>query len=327
MLHIFISSSGGEIRPGSTGRVVPGYEARVVDEDGNEVPPGTIGHLAVRGPTGCRYLDNLERQRVYVRNGWNLPGDSYVQDADGYFWYQARTDDLIVSAGHKISGPEVESVLLDHPAVAECGVVAAPDEGRGYIVKAYVVTRPGFTPGQELIKELQDFVKSEIAPYKYPRAIEFLDSPAAHRDRQAPALPAAGARRLSDILLPEGWAKPIGYANGIAARGRLVFVAGQIGWNPATCQFETDDFAAQTEQTLRNVAAVLREAGAGPEHIARMTWYITDKPAYLAARRDIGRAWREILGRIYPTMAVVVVSALIEDRAKVEIEATAVVPE
>jgi enamine deaminase RidA (YjgF/YER057c/UK114 family) len=132
---------------------------------------------------------------------------------------------------------------------------------------------------------------------------------------------------LSDILLPEGWAKPIGYANGIAARGRLVFVAGQIGWNPATCEFETDDFAAQTEQTLRNVAAVLREAGAGPEHIARMTWYITDKPAYLAARRDIGRAWREILGRVYPAMAVVVVSALIEDRAKVEIEATAVVPE
>jgi len=132
---------------------------------------------------------------------------------------------------------------------------------------------------------------------------------------------------MSDILLPEGWAKPIGYANGIAARGRLVFVAGQIGWNPATCEFETDDFAAQTEQTLRNVAAVLREAGAGPEHIARMTWYITDKPAYLAARRDIGRAWREILGRVYPAMAVVVVSALIEDRAKVEIEATAVVPE
>ena len=132
---------------------------------------------------------------------------------------------------------------------------------------------------------------------------------------------------MSDILLPEGWAKPIGYANGIAARGRLVFVAGQIGWNPATCQFETDDFAAQTEQTLRNIAAVLREAGAGPEHIARMTWYITDKPAYLAARREIGRAWREILGRVYPAMAVVVVSALVEDRAKVEIEVTAVIPE
>jgi enamine deaminase RidA (YjgF/YER057c/UK114 family) len=132
---------------------------------------------------------------------------------------------------------------------------------------------------------------------------------------------------VSEILLPEGWAKPIGYANGIAARGRQVFVAGQIGWNPATGQFETDDFAAQTEQALKNIAAVLRAAGAGPEHVVRMTWYITDKPAYLAARREIGRAWREVLGRVYPAMAVVVVSALIEDRAKVEIEATAVVPE
>jgi 2-aminobenzoate-CoA ligase len=176
MLHIFVSSSGDEIRPGSTGKVVPGYEARVVDDEGHPVPPGTIGHLAVRGPTGCRYLDNLERQRIYVRNGWNLPGDSYLQDADGYFWYQARTDDLIVSAGHKISGPEIEAVLLDHRAVAECGVVAAPDESRGFIVKAYIVLRAGFIPGPELIKELQDFVKAEIAPYKYPRAIEFLES-------------------------------------------------------------------------------------------------------------------------------------------------------
>jgi enamine deaminase RidA (YjgF/YER057c/UK114 family) len=132
---------------------------------------------------------------------------------------------------------------------------------------------------------------------------------------------------VNEILLPEGWASPSGYANGIAARGRLVFVAGQIGWNPATCEIETDDFAEQTKIALRNVAAVLRAAGATPEHVVRMTWYITDKPAYLAARRDIGHAWREILGRIYPAMAVVVVSALIEDRAKVEIEATAVVPE
>ncbi len=176
MLHIFISASGEEIRPGSTGKVVPGYEARVVDEEGNEVPPGTIGHLAVRGPTGCRYLDNLERQRTYVRNGWNLPGDSYVMDADGYFWYQARTDDMIISSGHNISGPEIEGVLLDHPAVAECGVVGAPDEIRGQIVKAYIVPRAGFVPCQELVKELQDFVKAEIAPYKYPRAIEFVDA-------------------------------------------------------------------------------------------------------------------------------------------------------
>jgi enamine deaminase RidA (YjgF/YER057c/UK114 family) len=132
---------------------------------------------------------------------------------------------------------------------------------------------------------------------------------------------------VNDILQPEGWAKPSGYANGIAARGRLVFVAGQIGWNPQTCEIETDDFAEQTEIALRNVAAVLREAGAGPEHVTRMTWYITDKAAYLAARRDIGRAWREVFGKHYPAMAVVVVSALIEDRARIEIEATAVVPE
>jgi enamine deaminase RidA (YjgF/YER057c/UK114 family) len=131
---------------------------------------------------------------------------------------------------------------------------------------------------------------------------------------------------VSQILLPEGWAKPSGYANGVAASGRMVFVAGQIGWNPQTCEIETDDFAAQTEIALRNVAAVLREAGAGPEHITRMTWYITDKPAYLAARRDIGRAWREVFGKHYPAMAAVVVSALIEDRAKIEIETTAVVP-
>jgi enamine deaminase RidA (YjgF/YER057c/UK114 family) len=136
---------------------------------------------------------------------------------------------------------------------------------------------------------------------------------------------------VSEILLPAGWAKPSGYANGIAAdiatNGRLVFVAGQIGWNPATAEIETDDFAAQTEVALRNVAAVLREAGAGPEHVVRMTWYVTDKAAYLAARREIGGAWREVMGRNYPAMAVVVVSALIEDRAKVEIEATAVIPE
>lgn len=132
---------------------------------------------------------------------------------------------------------------------------------------------------------------------------------------------------MSDILQPEGWAPPIGYANGIAARGRLVFVAGQVGWNPQTCQIETDDFAAQTEIALRNVAAVLREAGAGPEHVTRMTWYITDKAAYLAARRDLGRAWREVMGYHYPAMAAVVVSALVEDRARIEIEATAVVPE
>jgi 2-aminobenzoate-CoA ligase len=176
LLHMFISSSGDDIRPGSTGKVVPGYEAKVIDDDGNEVPPGTIGRLAVRGPTGCRYLNNLERQRAYVQDGWNLTGDSYIEDEDGYFWYQARTDDMIISAGNNISGPEVEAVLLDHPKVAECGVVGVSDEERGFIVKAFVVLRQGFESGPELVKELQDFVKAEIAPYKYPRAVEFLDS-------------------------------------------------------------------------------------------------------------------------------------------------------
>jgi 2-aminobenzoate-CoA ligase len=176
MLHMFISAAGDDIRPGATGRPVPGYEAKVVDDDGAAVPPGTIGRLAVRGPTGCRYLDNLERQRAYVQNGWNLTGDSYVMDEGGYFWYQARTDDMIISAGHNIAGPEVEAVLLDHPAVSECGVIGVPDEERGQIVKAYVVLRSGFAPGPDLVKELQDFVKAEIAPYKYPRAVEFVDA-------------------------------------------------------------------------------------------------------------------------------------------------------
>jgi 2-aminobenzoate-CoA ligase len=176
MLHIFISAAGDDIRPGSTGRVVSGYEAIVVGDDFNEVPTGTLGRLAVKGPTGCRYLANLERQEGYVHDGWNLTGDSYVKDEDGYFWYQARTDDMIISSGHNISGPEVEGVLLDHPAVAECGVVGVPDEIRGSIVKAYIVLRPGFAAGPEMVEELKSFVKAEIAPYKYPRAIEFIDS-------------------------------------------------------------------------------------------------------------------------------------------------------
>ena len=176
MLHIFISASGDEIRPGATGKPVPGYEAKVIDADGREVPDGEIGRLAVRGPTGCRYLDNLERQRAYVQDGWNVTGDSYRRDTDGYYWYQARTDDMIISSGYNISGPEVESILLLHPAVQECGVVGAPDAERGHIVKAFVVLRPGFTAGAELTKELQDFVKAEIAPYKYPRAVVFTDA-------------------------------------------------------------------------------------------------------------------------------------------------------
>jgi len=176
MLHIFISASGDDIRPGATGKVVPGYEARILADDGSEAPDGTVGRLAVRGPTGCRYLANVERQREYVRDGWNLTGDSYRRDADGYFWYQARTDDIIISAGYNIAGPEVENVLLEHEAVQECAVVGAPDEARGQIVKAWVVLREGHTGGDALVKELQEFVKARIAPYKYPRAVAFVSA-------------------------------------------------------------------------------------------------------------------------------------------------------
>ncbi len=172
MLHIFIAAPAGKIRPGSTGLPVPGYEAAVLDAAGNVVPDGTAGRLAVRGPTGCRYLAD-SRQRAYVADGWNMTGDSYIRDQDGYFWYQARSDDMIVSSGYNIAGPEVESCLLMHPAVAECGVVGQPDPERGMIVKAYIVLKPGNEPSAALTKALQDFVKAGIAPYKYPRAIAY----------------------------------------------------------------------------------------------------------------------------------------------------------
>src|SRR5947199_5557215 len=175
MLHIFIGSPEEEIRPGATGKAVPGYEARVVDADGKALPSNTIGHLAVRGPTGCRYLAD-KRQRHYVRDGWNITGDTYLMDADGYFWYQARSDDLLVSSGYNIAGPEVEAALLEHPAVAECGVVGAPDEERGQIVKAYVVLHPGYSGDAAATKLLQEHVKATIAPYKYPRAVEYVAS-------------------------------------------------------------------------------------------------------------------------------------------------------
>ncbi len=176
MLHIFISAAGSDIRPGSTGKVVPGYQARVIDETGADLPPGNVGRLAVRGPTGCRYLDNVSQQKKYVENGWNLTGDSYKLDADGYFWYQARTDDMIISGGYNIAGPEVENVLLEHESVNECAVVGQPDEDRGHIVKAFVILRQGFAADDKLVKELQDFVKARIAPYKYPRSVEFTDT-------------------------------------------------------------------------------------------------------------------------------------------------------
>jgi 2-aminobenzoate-CoA ligase len=173
MFHIFISSPPEEVKRGAIGKVVPGYEAKVVDDDGNEVPHGTIGKLAVIGPTGCKYLDDA-RQANYVKDGWNYPGDAFVQDDEGYFFYQARADDMIISAGYNIGGPEVEDALLRHPAVAECGVIGKPDEERGMIVKAFVVLKAGHEAGMAMVKTLQDHVKASIAPYKYPREIEFV---------------------------------------------------------------------------------------------------------------------------------------------------------
>jgi 2-aminobenzoate-CoA ligase len=172
MMHIFISHDEAQARPGATGVAVPGYRARVQDDAGQPVPAGTIGKLAVQGPTGCRYLDD-PRQAQYVQGGWNLTGDAYLMDADGWFHYQSRTDDMIVSSGYNIASPEVEDALLLHPAVAECAVIGVPDAERGQIVKAFVVLRASHAPGEALVRELQDFVKATVAPYKYPRAVEF----------------------------------------------------------------------------------------------------------------------------------------------------------
>ncbi|MFY0636311.1 AMP-binding protein [Maricaulis maris] len=175
MIHIFIGASGDAIRPGATGLPVRGYEARIIDENGQELARGEVGRLAVRGPTGCLYLDD-PRQADYVVDGWNITGDLYRRDEDGYFWYFSRADDLIVAAGYNIAGPEVEQALLTHEAVVECAVVGAPDEERGTIVKAFVVLTPGHARDTDMVEALQSHVKAEIAPYKYPRAIEFLDA-------------------------------------------------------------------------------------------------------------------------------------------------------
>jgi 2-aminobenzoate-CoA ligase len=175
MLHIFISADESHAKAGATGKSVPGFTACVMDDDGNVLPTGQVGRLAVKGPTGCRYLAD-DRQRSYVQNGWNLTGDAYLIDQDGYFVYQARTDDMIISSGYNIAGPEVEGALLQHASVAECAVIGAPDASRGQIVLAVVVLRAGVEASSELVRELQDFVKRNIAPYKYPRAIEFREA-------------------------------------------------------------------------------------------------------------------------------------------------------
>jgi len=194
LLHAFIGCRPGEVRAGATGRVVPGYEAVILDDQGQAVSPGILGRLAVRGPTGCRYLDD-PRQATYVQKGWNLTGDAYLMDADGYFWYQSRTDDMIISAGYNIAGPEVEDVLLTHPDVAECGVVGAPDDARGQVVMAFVVCRPPREGSDVFAGELQQFVRDRLAPYKYPRRVKFVS-----------ALPRTENAKLQRFALRE-WAR------------------------------------------------------------------------------------------------------------------------
>jgi len=189
LFHIFISHDEAHARPGATGKPVPGYRACVIDDNGEPLPPGLVGHLAVKGPTGCRYLAD-PRQANYVKNGWNCTGDAYLIDEDGHFVYQARTDDMIISAGYNIAGPEVEGALLLHPAVAECGVVGVDDAERGQIVKAFIVLKPGHTGDAAMTAALQDFVKRTIAPYKYPRAIDYL-----------PALPRTETGKLQRFRL------------------------------------------------------------------------------------------------------------------------------
>lgn len=193
MLHNFLAIPREDIRPGSTGKALPGYTVMVVDEAMNPVPTNTVGRLAVRGPTGCRYLDDPERQKAYVARGWNLTGDAFRQDEDGFFWYHARTDDMIISSGYNISGAEIEEVLLCHPAVRECAVVGVPDAARGQIVKAYVVASEESVADAGLSAALQDYVKSAVAPYKYPRAIEFVA-----------ALPRTGTGKIQRSALRRG---------------------------------------------------------------------------------------------------------------------------
>ncbi|MBB3763062.1 AMP-binding protein [Sphingomicrobium lutaoense] len=190
LMHIFISASGEDIRPGSTGKAVPGYEATILDPDNRPLDEGE-GRLAIKGPTGCRYLDD-PRQSDYVVDGWNVTGDTYAKDADGYFWYRARSDDMIISAGYNIGAPEVENALLAHDAVAECAVIGVPCEERGQKIKAFIVLAKGWAAGQALIEELQTFTKGKIAPYKYPREIEFRD-----------ALPKTATGKLRRVALRE----------------------------------------------------------------------------------------------------------------------------
>ncbi len=212
MLHIFVAAADRDIRSGSTGKSVPGYRATILDSSGYEAPDGEPGRLAVQGPTGCRYLAD-ERQKTYVQHGWNITGDTYVRDADGYYWFQARSDDMIISAGYNIAGPEVEEALLGHPDVLEVAVVGAPDPGRGTVVQAFVVLREGATADPAKVAELQEFTKASIAPYKYPRVIEFVS--------ELPKTISGKTQRFRLRQMAEAGLRPRSPAEGLPGAGRL----------------------------------------------------------------------------------------------------------
>ena len=277
MLHIFIASPAVARRgPARAGGRCPAMRRGSSTTPCETLPPGAVGRLAVRGPTGCRYLDD-PRQATYVRDGWNLTGDAFSMDEDGYFWFQARTDDMIISSGYNISGFEVEAALLEHPLVAECAVVAAPDAERGHVVKAFVVRRPS----RSRRACLQDHVKAPIAPYKYPRRIEFVD-----------ALPRTPTGKVQRNVLRERSdeapaAAGLARAARLRQRHRRLRAAGlrrrpdRLGRDrrlPATSP-------GRSARRCANIVAVLAEADAGPEHVARLTWYITARDDYLAAPR------------------------------------------
>jgi 2-aminobenzoate-CoA ligase len=338
LLHIFASHAADEVRPGVLGQAVPGYRLRILGPDDQPLPAGQPGRLAVQGPTGCRYLDDA-RQGEQVVDGWNLTGDTCWLDEAGGLHFMARSDDMIVSSGYNIAGPEVEGVLLAHPAVAECGVVGVADDERGQIVKAYVVLRTGHRPTAALAARLQDFVKQAIAPYKYPRAIEFVDAlPRTESSKlqryqlrllqETSPLPAGGRddkEAAMEFLQPQGWPQPSGYAHGVVASGRMVFISGQVGWDAAHC-FQSDDLVDQVRQALSNIVTVLAEAGGEPADLVRLTWYLADKAEYNRRSKEIGIVYRQLMGRHYPAMSALQVAGFIEDGARVEIEATAMLP-
>ncbi len=351
MMHIFIGSPEEDIRPGATGRVGARLSRRksstttaaTCRPDMSAVSPCAARPAAAISPTTA--------SANMCRTAGTSPAIPTCMDADGYFWYQARSDDMIISAGYNIAGPEVEAALLTHPAVLECGVVGAPDEERGQIVKAYVVLRPGHCGDAATTQAAAGPCQGDDRAVQVSARDRIRHRIAAHADRKAAALRVAPSRGRFDAqtrilrrmtvteplvrkaargaphkaLLPAGWPRPKGYANGIKARGDAVYIGGMVGWD-VHGRFPPG-FVAQAHQALTNIAAVLAEGGGAPGHIVRMTWYVVDMDEYFAERAALGSVYRTVMGEHYPAMALVEVRRLVESEARLEIEATAVIPD